>query len=795
MNRTNAHILSAMLIVLLAAAGLLAEKSESTPVYDIPLVKQVAVDGKADDWADGGFRVEMMKQIWGDELKKSADDHNAQFRLGWDKTGLLILAQITDDKWLEHPEEGMMWSRDAMEVFLAPYRGSSNICQWVVCPGMSKAQGQLRANFHDKRQTESLKPLPADTEFAATRSGNTATIEGRLPWSSLAIKPELGREVALQVLFGESDEGPGRQYVVGWYPDSGIGGMSDSTLAYTVRLARSPHGPLATYVTSHRFNAEQKQYEVAVIVQRERVGQKVALGQDGQVLAEATLEPGEDGRARGVIVFPLPSRDLETRGLTVSIENTPNDSVDLLDVNTATLLAAHAEGPPAVIDIGSRLELFVDDYLIDRLDGAELRLHHPVTREKVMTFGDKPCEGPGSGYVTVFRDGDLCRMYYRGGSYSAKGETVHENICYAESKDGIAWIRPVLGLFECNGSKQNNIVWQGIGSHNFSPFKDPNPDCRPGEEYKAVGNTDYDAGLSAFKSSDGIHWSMLQDEPVIMHGTFDSHNVAFWDGVRREYVCYSRIMLKKRTIQRCVSKDFIHWTRPELIRYGKDTPEEEMYTNGVQPYPRAPHIFVGFPNRFMPARKRVSAHPADGVSGGLFMSSRDGFHWSRWAEEFIRPGLHKDRWVDRVNMQALGMLFGKSGMTDGIDEIQIYTVEGSKSENAGLRRYTLRVDGFVSVYARMTGGEMVTNPLVFKGKELVMNFATSTAGSIRVEIQGEDGTPLDGYSLESCPEIYGDAIEEVVAWEGGSDVGKLAGKPVRLRFELKDADLYSVRFR
>ena len=76
-----------------------------------------------------------------------------------------------------------------------------------------------------------------------------------------------------------------------------------------------------------------------------------------------------------------------------------------------------------------------------------------------------------------------------------------------------------------------------------------------------------------------------------------------------------------------------------------------------------------------------------------------------------------------------------------------------------------------------------------------MNFATSTAGSIRVEIQGEDGTPLDGYSLESCPEIYGDAIEEVVAWEGGSDVGKLAGKPVRLRFELKDADLYSVRFR
>jgi len=785
----------AVAVVLTAATGICAENPGSSLVYDIPLVRKVVIDGKADDWKAKGFRVEMMRQNWGEEQEKVAADHNAQFRLGWDRKGLLILARITDDRWLEHPKKGMMWSMDAMEVFLAPYRGSSNICQWVVSPGMSKEQKALRVSFHDKRQTGSLKALPAEAELTTTRNGNTATIEGRVPWSALAIKPKPGRELAVQVFFGESDEGTGRQYVVGWYPDTGIGGMSDSTLAHTVRLARKPHGPLATYVTSQRFDPKERQYEVSVVAQRERIGQKVSLKQDGGALAKATLEAGDDGRATGVIVLPLPSGNLETRGLTVSMENTPNDSVDLLDVNTARLLAARVEGPPTVIDIGSRRELFVDSYLIDSLENAELRLHHPVTREKVMTFGDKPCEGPGSGYVTVFEDGDLFRMYYRGGSYDKEGEAIQENICYAESKDGIQWTRPVMDLFECNGSKQNNIVWQGLGSHNFSPFKDTNPACRPAEEYKAVGNTEYGAGLSAFKSSDGIHWSMLQELPIIMFGTFDSHNVAFWDGVRREYVCYSRLMLEKRTIQRCVSKDFIHWTRPELIRYGEDTPEEEMYTNGIQPYPWAPHILVGFPNRFMPKRKRVSDHPADGVSGGLFMSSRDGFHWSRWAEEFIRPGPHKDRWVDRVNMQALGMLFGRSGMTDGIDEISIYTVEGSKSKNAGLRRYTLRVDGFVSVYARMTGGEMVTKPLVFKGKELVMNFATSTAGSIRVEIQDEDGVPREGYDLESCPSIYGDAIEEVVTWEGGSDVEGLAGKPIRLRIELKDADLYSMRFR
>jgi hypothetical protein len=782
-----------LLAILFSALTALA--APGAPVYDIPRMQAVVIDGKDGDWQGKGFRVEMMKPIWGETQKRSADDHDAQFQLGWDEEGLLILARVTDDRWLEHPKKGMMWRQDAMEVFLAPHRGSSNICQWVISPGMSKAQHKLRFGFHDLRKDESLRVLPAGGAFRRTRKGNSVIIEGRLPWSSLAIKPGEGREVAVQVFFGESDEGDSRQTAIGWYPDSGIGGMSDSKLAYTVRLAARSHGPLATYVTSHRFNAAQKQYEVSVTAQRERVGNKVVLEKDGMLLAAAELEPGDDGRARGLIKLALPAEDMNLDALTVSIENTPNDSVDLLDANTARLLAAHAEGPPEVIDIGSRLELFVDHALIDRLAGAELRLHHPVAREKVMTYGDKPCEGRGSGYVTVFRDGDRCRMYYRGASYDTKGEAIRENICYAESKDGITWDRPDLGLFACNGSKQNNIVWQGVGSHNMSPFKDTNPACRRGEEYKAVGNTDYDAGLSAFKSSDGIHWSMLQEEPVIDRGTFDSHNVAFWDSHRNEYVCFSRIMLEKRTIQRCVSKDFIHWTRPELIRYGKDTPEEEMYTNGVEPYPRAPHILLGFPNRFMPSRKRVTDHVSDGVSGGLFMSSRDGFHWQRWAEDFIRPGLHRARWVDRVNMQALGMLFGKTGMTDSIDEITMYAMESSKSKDVGLRRYTLRVDGFVSAYARMAGGEMITKPLVFAGKELVMNFATSTAGSIRVEIQNADGAALDGYALESCSPIYGDAIEEVVAWEKGADVEGLAGKAVRLRFELKDADLYSIRFR
>ena len=270
--------------------------------------------------------------------------------------------------------------------------------------------------------------------------------------------------------------------------------------------------------------------------------------------------------------------------------------------------------------------------------------------------------------------------------------------------------------------------------------------------------------------------------------------IQFWEKLAK-YVCYSRITLGKRAIQRCVSKDFVTWTKPVLIRYDKDTLDEEMYTNGIQPYPRAPHILLGFPSRFLPARKRVPEHPRPGLSGGLFMTSRDGLNWRRWPEDFLRPGLHEGRWIERTNMQAWGMLFTRSGMTEQADEISLYANESYRTRQAGLRRYTLRMDGFVSLYARMQGGEMVTKPFTFKGKELVINYSTSTAGSIRVEIQDANGARQEGFALGSCPPIYGDSIEEVVAWQGGSNLSRLAGKPIRLRFELKDAHLYSMRFR
>jgi hypothetical protein len=113
---------------------------------------------------------------------------------------------------------------------------------------------------------------------------------------------------------------------------------------------------------------------------------------------------------------------------------------------------------------------------------------------------------------------------------------------------------------------------------------------------------------------------------------------------------------------------------------------------------------------------------------------------------------------------------------------------------AHLVRYALRTDGFVSVNAPYAGGEMATRLLRFTGRTLALNVSTSAAGSVRVEIRDTAGNPVSGYTLDDAEEIVGDSIERPVEWKGGCDISALAGKPIRLRFVMKDADLYAIKF-
>ena len=455
-----------------------------------------------------------------------------------------------------------------------------------------------------------------------------------------------------------------------------------------------------------------------------------------------------------------------------------------------------------VIQLGSRRELFVDRFLIEKLEGAQLKLHEPH-REGVAVRLDRPWEGPFSAYATVIKDDEIYRMYYRGLGVAGHDGSEDECVCCAESKDGVSWTKPNLGFFNVKGTRDNNVVLTNRPfSHNFSPFLDERPGVPAAEKYKALAGL-ANTGLHAFLSPDGLHWRPLQPEAVFRKGVFDSQNVAFWSAAEQQYLCYFRTMKQSagenfRWISRTASKDFTHWTEPVEMDCG-DTPPEHLYTNGTHPYYRAPHIYIALAKRFFPTKaalppeqaKALVNHPGYRVasSDSVFLTTRGGKHYDRtFMEAFIRPGPTAEDWVSRDNTPALGVVPANAR------EMFIYRLSYYAQPGVHLARYSLRADGFVSVNAPYRGGELLTKTFTFSGSNLQINFATSAAGGLRVEIQDEDGKPCPGFALADCPEMIGDEIDRVVRWAGEADVTRLAGKPIRLRLALKDADLYSLRF-
>jgi hypothetical protein len=452
------------------------------------------------------------------------------------------------------------------------------------------------------------------------------------------------------------------------------------------------------------------------------------------------------------------------------------------------------------VDIGARRELFIDRHLIDQLRGADLRLAIPQSAGTVLRF-DKPWEGLFSAYVTVLKSPDgILQLYYRG--KPTESEDGHdEYTCYAQSKDGINWEKPELGIVEIEGNKRNNVILaEQPFAHNFTPFLDTRPDVPSEQRYKALAGTAR-TNLVAYVSPDGTRWKRLREEPIFrdVGWVFDSQNVSFWSESEQCYVLFYRKTVDHvRNIARATSKDFVTWSQPTMMSYsqGAPTQAEQFYTNQTHPYFRAPHIYISTPARFMAglvASVHGSIPSADwkqhDCSDTVLMTSRGGGMYERtFREAFVRPGPGATNWTSRTNYAALGIV------QTGEAEMSIYLQRHYGFGSNQLERLTLRLDGFASIHAPYDGGEAVTQPLTFSGKMLEINYSTSAAGALRVEIQDEQGKPIDGYSLADAETIIGDEINRTVAWKNGSDVSALKGRVVRLRFVMKDADVYSLRF-
>jgi hypothetical protein len=470
------------------------------------------------------------------------------------------------------------------------------------------------------------------------------------------------------------------------------------------------------------------------------------------------------------------------------------------------------------ITLGSRRELFVDRHLIENMKGATLKMHAPVPAGVAVKF-DQPWEGRFSAYITVLHDEELkkYRMYYRGNAGFRDG-TDGEVTCYAESENGITWTKPKLGLHEANGSKDNNIILEHLPpyTHNFAPFLDKRPGVPADQRYKTLaGLGGKHGGLAAFASGDGIHWKKIREEPVITKGAFDSQNVSFWSEVEQCYVAYFRVFVpgvekdakgkpkNVRWVSRATSQDFLTWT--DAVQMTSDQPlADQIYISQTTPYFNAPHLYIATAARFMhkkndlddQAKKYLAedtkayASLIQDTSEAVLMTSRAGStEYNRsFMEGWVRPGLHFRNWTSRTNYPACGIL------RTGKSEISTFIERHYGQSTALLQRYTMRLDGFGSLHASYEPGEMTTRPITFTGKHLHVNLSTGVSGHVAVEIQDAKGQPLPGFTLADCQPISYDDIDRVISWKSGKDLSTLASQPVRLRWQLKDADVFSFWF-
>ncbi len=435
------------------------------------------------------------------------------------------------------------------------------------------------------------------------------------------------------------------------------------------------------------------------------------------------------------------------------------------------------------------------------------------------------------------------------------GRSYNRILCYAESGDGIHWTKPDLGICEWNGSRNNNILLPNPElEYAFSEldgpavFIDPVAKSRD-TKYKMIVKISpaHDGGAAErapvsyarekklpkgqylFGSPDGIHWRLLSDRSM-SRGACDTQYSVFWDERISKYVAYTRMKPKTAgaaeywqeafgvpgraadlSVGRQTSDDFLHWSdetlvlRPDKIDLAgcpRGLTRLDFYGGNVSKYAR--NIYIGLPNAYYhwkidPERRWWNRDwmTEPSTMDVQLITSRDGIHFHRSPQRrpFIGLGPQGTFWSGQIYPDGNAIRVGDE-LWFYFAGLDVHHKEQYQKVSHGARgRAVLRLDGFISADAAYTGGELTTVPLVFEGHRLQLNVDTSAGGTVRVEIQDADGTPLKGFSEEDADEINGNYIRKVVTWNGNCDVAALSGKPIRLRFLMRDTKLYSFQFR
>ncbi|MHC4879260.1 MAG: hypothetical protein ACYTGL_22625 [Planctomycetota bacterium] len=467
----------------------------------------------------------------------------------------------------------------------------------------------------------------------------------------------------------------------------------------------------------------------------------------------------------------------------------------------AQVLRADSE---TMLDVGSQTQLFCDDLLIDSKDGVRHRLHQPrkANDGQPVLLLDQPWEELGTPILgTVLRDNGRFRLWYRGGGRGPTGGIW----CYAESDDGLAWKKPSLGLLEHEGSRANNIYVIGQPQA-FTPFVDPNEDD-PTRRYKsAINSPRIDTALAS--SRDGLRWKAYRQGAAITGRASDTISQVLWDPFAEVYRLYTRTDYgTARTGEVRGTRDMVAAADSDLSDPASWHTVREWclgWERGDSDYHRQRQLYSvnGFVHAGVQFALIWTLETGDGETMNARLATTRGdrpwdLRWTygdqpliprgepgRFDCHWIQPAPGIVTWKDRHWLYYVGLARTHAGQWSP-------KLTGPKG---GIGLATIRRDGFISVYAGPQEGTLTTRPLKFDGKRLAINAVTTATGSVRVEIQNAAGQPLRGFSLADCTPFNGDDLNGIIRWNNNSTINSLAGQTVRLRFVMKDADVYAFRF-
>ena len=477
----------------------------------------------------------------------------------------------------------------------------------------------------------------------------------------------------------------------------------------------------------------------------------------------------------------------------------------------------YLKNPPKIIPIDVGRQLFVDDFLIE--ETTLKRSFHSARYHEInpVVKPDKPWESGGKSNLAIAYLGgvwydpadSLFKMWYQGGNTGYKTY----GVCYATSKDGIHWDKPILNVAKGG----TNFVIHGPRNDCCTVWLDHDAKT-PAERFKifnvAIAGKNPNWHFIYRASPDGVHWS----KPLASRRTWGDFYTAFYNPFRRVWVVGSRIhdYSRRHKVGRCrgyledadprklvervtydpamtLKGDTVYWVGADRLDPRNPDPRfkgirPELYSLSCAPYES---LMLGlFAIWTGPSNRHVHKEGGQKRNDILVGFSRDGFHWDRpCRDRFISSSWKKGTW-NFGNVQPVG-----GGCLVVGDKLYFYVSARADDPSGEHGQGTtgvavLRRDGFASMDADGKARTMTTRPVTFKGKHLFVN-VDCPKGELKAEVLDADGKAIEPFTLENCKPISCDKTLAGVTWKQAVDLSAVSGKPVRFRFQLTNGSLYA----